>query len=220
MIILALLAGLINAVAIYCHNGMTVSHVTGLISKFSVSVSVGDFVGCLGLAAVILAFFAGAVVAGVATGERAFHLDAVYGCIIISIGLLILLPLVLDATHTVILLAFLMGLQNGMVVSFRGILVRSTHMTGNITDLGVYLGYKIRGDRNEKPIYGIVPALTIAGFILGGIIGIMLYEFIGSYIFVAASAVYIILGTVYFYLQKTCVDKNFNGVPDSLEPQE
>lgn len=206
MTILALLAGLINAISVFGYDGTTVSHVTGLISKFSISVSTGDIKGCLDIFLVILAFFAGAVTAGIITGERAFHLHTVYGFIIIAVGVLVLLPIVLAPAYSVVLLAFLMGLQNGMVVSFNGVLVRTTHMTGNLTDFGVYIGYWIRG-KKEKPIYGMVPAVTLLGFFAGGVIGILLYKLIGNYVFVVTSAVYILLGLIYFRLQKSCEDK-------------
>lgn len=212
MITLALSAGLINAVAVFGYGGSTVSHVTGMITKLSSSVSSADILGCLNVFAAIFAFFAGAVSAGISTGERAFSLRKVYGCIIIAIGVLMLLPLFLDQRHSIFLLAFLMGLQNGMVVSFKGILIRSTHMTGNLTDLGVYFGYIIRGNKKEKPIAGIVPGITVLSYFIGGIVGMVLYKLIGRFVFITASFIYIISGLAYFFLQKTCTDKNFNGI--------
>lgn len=220
MIILTHLAGLINAVSVFCFAGTTVSHVTGLFSKLAISAATVDLGECLFLFLIIFAFFAGAVAAGIATGERAFYLHRIYGFIILAIGVLVVLPVFLDARISVPLLAFLMGLQNGMVVSFRGILVRMTHMTGNLTDFGVYIGYKIRGDKKEPPASALVPAAALSGFLFGGIVGILLHTFIGSYVFVVASAVYLLLGMIYFRLQKTCDDKNFNGVADDLEIPE
>ena len=220
MIILAHLAGFINTVSVFCFSGMTVSHVTGLLSKLAVSIITLDMDACLQLLSIVSAFFVGAVAAGIATGERAFYLHKIYGYIILAIGLLILIPFFFESWVSVMLLAFLMGLQNGMVVSFNGILVRMTHMTGNLTDIGVYIGYKIRGDKKEKPIACLVPAAAFLGFFLGGMIGILLHIFIGSYGFVVASAVYLLLGAIYFRLQRTCNDKDFNGVDDDLERLE
>lgn len=217
MVVLALLAGVINAIAVFGYDGMTVSHITGLVSKFSISIANGEWKGCLDLLAVLFAFFAGAVVAGIATGERSFYLHRVYGCVILAIGALIPCALVLDVRHSVLLFAFLMSLQNGLVVSYRGVVVRMTHMTGNMTDLGVYIGYKIRGNTNEAAVTGLVPGAILLGFTVGGIVGILLYGWIHNAVFIVVSAVYLIMGCVYFYLQKTCVDKDFNDIPDALE---
>lgn len=215
MLTLALLAGLINAISVFGYDGTTVSHVTGLISKFAVSVCIGDITGCLGLFLLIFAFFAGAVVAGTATGERSFHLHSVYGYIIVTIGVLLLLPLVLAPKYSVLLLAFLMGLQNGMVVSFKGILVRTTHMTGNLTDLGVYVGYAIRGVKDEKTVFGLVPAATLSGFLIGSVAGVLLYGAMANCVFILVSAVYILIGTAYFILKRSLVKYRSDGADGS-----
>ena len=91
------------------------------------------------------------------------------------------------------------------------------HMSGNLTDFGVFLGYKLRGNKNEKPITGIIPGTAILSFTVGGIIGILLYKALKNNIFFIVSGVYVCLGLIYFVLQKRCKDKDFNGIPDALE---
>ena len=217
MCILTALAGVINAISIFGYNGTTVSHLTGLVSKVAINLSNGDFTGLWEVLRVILAFFAGAVLSGFITGERAFYLKKRYGFIIITIGVLIIIPYFLSIKYSVILFAFVMGLQNGMVVSFKGVVVRMTHMSGNITDLGVYVGYKLRGNKNEKYITGLLPLVAILSFTVGGVIGVLLYGVIGNAIFLISAGVYILLGVFYFVLRYRCSDKNFNGIPDELE---
>lgn len=215
MILLTSLAGFVNAIAIFGYDGTTVSHVTGLVSKFAIGISTGDFSGSLEILLLILLFMLGATTSGFITGERAFYLHKSYGFIILAIGILI--PLAWFDVHNVWLFAFIMGLQNGMVVSFKGIVVRMTHMSGNLTDFGVFLGYKLRGNKNEKPITGIIPGTAILSFTVGGIIGILLYKALKNNVFFIVSGVYICLGLIYFVLQKRCKDKDFNGIPDALE---
>ena len=217
MCILTALAGVINAISIFGYNGTTVSHLTGLVSKVAINLSNGDFTGLWEVLRVILAFFAGAVLSGFITGERAFYLKKRYGFIIITIGVLIIIPYFLSIKYSVILFAFIMGLQNGMVVSFKGVVVRMTHMSGNITDLGVYVGYKLRGNKNEKYITGLIPLVAILSFTVGGVIGVLLYGVIGNVIFLISAGVYILLGVFYFVLRYRCTDKNFNVIPDELE---
>ena len=217
MCILTALAGVIHAISIFGYNGTTVSHLTGLVSKVAINLSNGDFTGLWEVLRVILAFFAGAVLSGFITGERAFYLKKRYGFIIVTIGVLIIIPYFLSIKYSVILFAFIMGLQNGMVVSFKGIVVRMTHMSGNITDLGVYVGYKLRGNKNEKYITGLIPLVAIISFTVGGVIGVLLYGVIGNAIFLISSGVYILLGVFYFVLRYRCTDKNFNGIDDRLE---
>ena len=217
MCVLTCLAGAVNAISIFGYSGTTVSHLTGLVSKAAISISAGDFTGCWDVVRVILLFFIGAIISGFVTGERAFNLNKRYGCIILSIGILIIIPCFVPIEYSVLVFAFLMGLQNGMVVSFKGIVVRMTHMSGNITDLGVFIGYKLRGNKNEKLITGIIPMLAIISFTIGGILGVLLYGTIHNNVFYIISGIYIILGIIYFILRLGCNDKNFNDIPDDLE---
>lgn len=217
MCLLTGLAGAINAISILGYDGTTVSHLTGLVSKVAINLSKGDFSGFWEVFRVILAFFLGAIISGVITGERAFYLNKRYGIIILSIGILIIIPFFLNVKYSVLLFGFIMGLQNGMVVSFKGVVVRMTHMSGNITDLGVYIGYKLRGNKNEKFITGLIPMVAILSFTVGGVLGVLLYGVIHNYVFFITSGIYIILGIIYFILRYKCDDKDFNGIPDALE---
>ena len=222
MCILTCLAGAINAISIFGYSGTgtpgtTVSHVTGLISNMAINIANGSLKGFGAFLRVILLFFAGSIVSGIVTAERAFYLHKRYGFIIIAIGLLIIIPFFLPADYSILVLAFAMGLQNGMVVSFKGVVVRMTHMTGNITDLGVFLGYKIRSNKKELPITGIIPFVALVSFILGGIGGILLYNLMHNYIFFLNSGIYLLVGGIYFILRYKCRDRNFNGIPDELE---
>jgi len=62
------------------------------------------------------------------------------------------------------------GLQNAMMSTFSGAVVRTTHVTGLFTDLGVTLGLWLRGQRADQR--RVVLYLTlIAGFIVGGVLG-------------------------------------------------
>ena len=217
MCILTCLAGAVNAISIFGYDGTTVSHLTGLVSKVAINITEGSFEGVWEVLRVILLFFLGAVVSGFITGERAFYLHKRYGFIIIAIGVLIFIPYFLPIKYGVLVFAFVMGLQNGMVVSFKGIVVRMTHMSGNITDLGVFIGYKLRKNNNEKLITGLIPFVAIISFIIGGILGILLYKSIHNVVFFITSSIYLILGIVYFILRNKCNDKNFNDIPDELE---
>jgi uncharacterized membrane protein YoaK (UPF0700 family) len=217
MCILTCLAGAVNAISIFGYDGTTVSHLTGLVSKVAINITEGSFEGVWEVLRVILLFFLGAVVSGFITGERAFYLHKRYGFIIIAIGVLIFIPYFLPIKYGVLVFAFVMGLQNGMVVSFKGVVVRMTHMSGNVTDLAVFLGYKLRGNKNEAPITGIIPFLAIVSFFVGGIVAVCVYKLIFNVIFFIISGIYILLSIVYLIFRQRCIDKDFNGIPDELE---
>lgn len=217
MSLLTMLAGALNAISIIGYDATTISHITGLVSKASVFVAIGSWEFAWGALRVILAFFLGALLTGFITGERVFILRKRYGYIIISLGLLIIVPYFLPVKYAILMFAFIMGMQNGMIVSFKGIVVRMTHMSGNVTDLAVFLGYRLRGNKNEEGKTGLIPLIAIVSFLIGGILGILLYQRINNNIFFIMAGIYVVVGILYFITRTKCIDKNFNDIPDELE---
>lgn len=64
------------------------------------------------------------------------------------------------------------GLQNGMCTTFSGAVIRTTHVTGILTDIGLIIGQAIFHKRTRKHLWKLkilVPLYT--SFCCGGIIG-------------------------------------------------
>ncbi len=83
-------------------------------------------------------------------------------------------------------LLFAMGLQNSLVTRISNAIVRTTHLTGLFTDLGIELSqlffYK-EPRQQEKLISTIKLRLRIiAFFFLGGLLGGTLYSYLGLYV--------------------------------------
>ena len=99
-------------------------------------------------------------------------------------------------------LLFAMGLQNSFVTTISNAVVRTTHLTGLFTDLGIDLSqlffYKSKV-RKQKLLSSIKLRITIISFFfLGGITGGMLYSKIGiSTLMFAATA--LVIGLIYDY---------------------
>ncbi len=74
---------------------------------------------------------------------------------------------------------FSMGLQNGLVSTISGGLVKTTHLTGLFTDLGGELSEYLHTERGKRSVVKqrLAIRFTILGFYLtGGIIGGILFE--------------------------------------------
>lgn len=68
-----------------------------------------------------------------------------------------------------------MGLQNAMTSTYSGAVVRTTHLSGIMTDLGVMLGHWVR--RLPVDTLKLTLLLTLAGgFWLGAITGTLLFR--------------------------------------------
>lgn len=90
---------------------------------------------------------------------------------------------------TVVLLCFIMGLQNAMVTKLSSAEIRTTHMTGIVTDIGIELGKLLywnssRVDTTTPSVLANRAKLKVHGtmltmFFVGGVTGAMGFKHIG-----------------------------------------
>jgi len=97
-------------------------------------------------------------------------------------------------------LLFAMGLQNSLVTTISSARVRTTHLTGLFTDLGIELSqlffYKAQ-EQKHKLISSIKLRLTIISFFfIGGIAGGTLYAKVGLHTLIFAAAT-LVAGLIY-----------------------
>lgn len=89
------------------------------------------------------------------------------------------------------LLLFAMGFQNALVTRISDAVVRTTHLTGLFTDLGIELSqlFFYRDKKSKKELHAIIRLrFTIIGcFFVGGIFGGVFYDRIGFYTLLFAS---------------------------------
>lgn len=171
--VLAGVAGFVNSV--FLTSLMSpVSHVTGSLSQSSTEIPAGDLSSLGGLAAILCAFFVGAVGAGLMLGAKSWATGRRYGwALLAEAALLAAAPLV--GTEQSLLVAMMLaaaacGLQNGMFSNYRGMVLRTSHMTGTLTDLGVLLGRHV-GARDGQVWRGMLLAATLVTFVVGGLAG-------------------------------------------------
>ena len=97
-------------------------------------------------------------------------------------------------------LLFAMGLQNSLVTTISNATVRTTHLTGLFTDLGIELSqlffYKQK-DQKEKLYSSIKLRITIISFFfLGGLLGGIFYSTIQLYVLAIAGTI-LLIGIIY-----------------------
>jgi uncharacterized membrane protein YoaK (UPF0700 family) len=114
-------------------------------------------------------------------------------------------------------LLFAMGLQNSLVTTISNATVRTTHLTGLFTDLGIELSqlffYKQK-DQKDKLYSSIKLRLTIITFFfLGGLFGGILYSTLKLYV-LAIAATILIIGITYDDLKLKFMIQNRNQNDD------
>ncbi|WP_448207392.1 YoaK family protein [Azospirillum sp. sgz302134] len=201
---LAGIAGAINAAGFYAA-GLYSSHMTGTVSTMADHLAVGN-VGMFGVAlAIVATFVAGAMVstllinAGHRRGLSAIYAYSVFleALLLAGLGAADVWLHELRGPALVMGLSFLMGLQNAVVTRISNARVRTTHVTGMITDIGIELGNLLdslahRTDREQ--IQGTVEKLkmhapTVLSFFAGGVLGVLGYRMGGALLFVSLAVI-------------------------------
>lgn len=195
--LLAAIAGAVNAGGFLAVAQYT-SHVTGILSSVADHLVVGEVLLALKAALAVVAFFLGAMTCAMLVGYGRRHgVHSLYALpLLLEVGLVMLfglmgasLPMIpgLLVPVTVILLCFIMGLQNAVVTDLSKAVIRTTHMTGIVTDLGIELGkalYWNRSHLNLPPVRSNRAKLRLLGgllaaFVLGGITGALGFQTVG-----------------------------------------
>ncbi|MCM2292498.1 DUF1275 domain-containing protein [Allorhizobium sp. BGMRC 0089] len=200
---LASVAGALNASAFYSV-GFFSANMTGNVSALSDHIAIGQWQSALFYFSIVFAFIFGASVSTVLinTGRRR-HIHGIYAYSVLTEAILLALLGCADlwlfgAWHTPVVvlgLAFLMGLQNAVVTRISDARVRTTHVSGMATDIGIELGIALdilRGrDRETDAAHNRsklrLHLYTIAAFLLGGVVGVVIYQAVGGWLLIAAA---------------------------------
>lgn len=198
-LLLAFNAGAVNAGGFLVLH-MYTSHMTGFTSQLADAVVMGQTTLLLNALGAILAFVGGAAVSAMQINwGRQHRLRHPYAlpllleaALMLPFGLMGALTLGWHTPFavplTVLLLSFIMGLQNALAAKVSGGKVRTTHMTGNLTDLGIELGKMLYWNRRGGPPARQVrhnhQRLSLFGglvlmFVAGGLVGAAGFKWVG-----------------------------------------
>jgi uncharacterized membrane protein YoaK (UPF0700 family) len=109
---------------------------------------------------------------------------------------------ILFVPDTVGLLCFMMGLQNAMITKISKAEIRTTHVTGIVTDIGIELGKLCYWNRGEKtPVRANRQRLALLAsllgmFFAGGVAGAFGFRHVGFSVTVPLAAILLVLAVV------------------------
>ncbi len=149
-IALAFVAGATNAGGFLAVHRYT-SHMTGIVSTLADDLVHGARAAALEAVGALLSFVAGAMVSAVLVNfGRRHELSSRYAVpllleavLLLGFGLLGGRLQQIDGLFvpvTILLLCFIMGLQNAVISKISNFEIRTTHITGTVTDIGIELG--------------------------------------------------------------------------------
>lgn len=193
--------GYINSICLVSILKNAVGYVTGNITQAGDSFEKGHYALFLHLLLLVFCFLIGSVVSGLIIKSQNLAKDHRYTTSLILQLILIVLSMLLllhNWTAAGYLLAITMGMQNAMTTHYGTALIRTTHMTGTTTDLGILIARWIKGDTIEYWKLTLYVSLII-GFLIGAIAGALLYSQLQIFSLCLSIAIYIlmlILGTI------------------------
>lgn len=193
---LAFVAGATNAGG-FLAVGQYTSHMTGIVSGMADHLVLGDTTIVLIAFASLASFLGGAMTTAVLVNwglRRRLHsawslpllLEAAALIMFGLLGASLNLATALLVPATVLLLCFLMGVQNAVISKISRAEIRTTHVTGLVTDLGIELGKlvyvnrqpgapPVRANRERMRMHGLLIGL----FFVGGIVGALGFQLVG-----------------------------------------
>ena len=175
---LACVAGMVNVIGYLGFEHQAVSHLTGTTSLLGAALAQGDLRAIVHLWGMLIAFCMGAMLSGLVIQDQTLKLGRRYGVALALEAALLLLAIPLFKQQQIwgaLLAAMACGLQNAMVTTYSGAAVRTTHLSGMFTDLGIGLGHLLRG--MPLPMRRLtLSGLIISGFLGGGVLGAWFYR--------------------------------------------
>lgn len=196
---LAFVAGAVNAGGFLAIKQYT-SHMTGIVSSVADSLVLGNALMVFAGLGALFSFLLGAATTAILINwarHRKMHSE--YALSLALEALLLLVFGVLGANlnsfivvffpATVAVLCYIMGLQNAIVTKISHAEIRTTHVTGLVTDIGIELGklfywnkshaekseHFVAADREKLAIH----AIFLSMFFVGGVLGALGFKAFG-----------------------------------------
>jgi len=212
---LAFVAGAVNAGGFLAVRQYT-SHMTGIVSAMADNVVLGSYALVGTGAGALLSFLAGAACSAVMINHarrRRMHSEyalplLVEAFLLLCFGMLGAWLSRIDGPFvpvTVLLLCFIMGLQNAVITKLSRAEIRTTHITGIVTDIGIELGklfywnaagapqlHRVRADRQRLAVL----ALLVAFFFCGSVAGALGFKHVGYLSTLPLAALLVALASV------------------------
>lgn len=213
---LAFVAGAANAGG-FLAVGQYTSHMSGIVSALADNAVLGDIALLITGLSSLLAFLVGAATSAILINwGRRHEAQSKYAAPLMVEAVLLLCfgflgtnleqHRLLFAPATVGLLCFVMGLQNAMITKISKAEIRTTHVTGIVTDIGIELGKlvywntdttlptteKVVADRAKLRLLGSL----LGAFLVGGLVGAFGFKHVGFVVTVPLAAMLVLLAIV------------------------
>ncbi len=176
--LLAFVAGIVNVIGLLGFQHQAITHLTGNTSLLGEALARLDLRGIVHFLSLIGAFVAGTAISGFIIQDSTLQLGRRYGIALLLVSVLLFISVPFLSQHNAIGMytaACACGLQNAMVSTYSGAVVRTTHVSGMFTDLGIFIGHALRGIPIDPKRLRLC-VVVISGFLFGGVAGTLAFD--------------------------------------------
>ena len=180
--VLAFIAGIVNAAGYLGFRHQAITNLTGSTTLLGTSLGLADGPEALHWGLSVAAFVFGAVLSGMIVQQQTLRLGRRYGAALVLESMLLFAAVPLlhaNQSSGIYLASIAIGLQNGMASTYSGMVFRTTHVSGMFTDLGIYVGQRLRGLPVDHLRVGVC-VLVVTCFTVGGTAGALLFRQFGE----------------------------------------
>ena len=178
---LAAIAGCINAIGFIGAHHLALTHLSGTVTNIGGEAALGEYALARHTALMVIFFFLGCTLSGLIIRHSTLRVGRRYG-----VALAVEAALLFAATYFLrhganagdYLATMAAGLQNAMATTYSGAVIRTTHVTGIVTDLGIALGLAARRERVDWRRMRLYLVL-LGGFLGGSFAGALGYAHYG-----------------------------------------
>ena len=172
--LLRLLGGYLNVTAIILFSRV-VGGQTGNISKIAIAYVEGNFNTVFQLVAIAFTFILGGFISGLFKPLDREEMGSRYGFLFVGIGLIFILFSIMgfNSVFFLLYLVLVLGATNGITLYCKGMVVKTTIITGTLTDIGITLSETFKGASLDKQkltfhflnLFCFLLGATVAAFI-------------------------------------------------------
>lgn len=201
--VLALNAGFINAVGLLDFEHQAVSHLSGTATLIGTQL-ISSPTNIFHLIGIVVSFLVGASLSGMLLTGSSLKLGRHYDTLLFVEACLLMAALLFLDRQSLIghyFASAACGLQNALATKYSGAIIRTTHMTGIVTDLGIMLGAVSRGkalDRRKALLF----LLILLGFITGGALGAYVFALVQVLALLVPAIICCLLSFVYWIYRR------------------
>lgn len=176
--IISLAAGWVNAITVLSVFSIPSTHMTGMLTQLAIEgIGIEHTLPFVHVAGVVGGFVMGAAISGGTLQSSRLRLSHRYGLLLMFESMMLGLAtwlLMHDSFTGIVLAATSAGLQNALATQYSGAILRTTHITGVVTDLGIALGRFMLG-RAVAPWRMYLHLAILCGFGAGSILGTLAF---------------------------------------------